>query len=178
MGQVPANEMGDSMPKIETANAIIAKIMRPAFIKNVIKHIGHENDLLSLLPRQYDGKGYMRVRIMSPGIMTISLQAAAPDLAKQMMEGIVDQIIEDDNKMVDVRTRDTKETSETDPKKQTARSISCNGQLTIRADRMIGEVEVLSKPVFPDPAMYMALGIILAGITAVGLLWHAAKSQN
>jgi len=102
-------EVGTTDVQLESADVVVEKMIRPAFIKAAIERAGHPDMLKELLPSQYQGNGRLQVHVMNPDTIVVTLQAASGALAKQLMESVVGNLLDEHAALMEPRLRFTQE---------------------------------------------------------------------
>ena len=204
VGQIGNSASSGVTAQIESIDAVVARMARPLFIQTALQRASHPEELRSLLPSAYDGDGHLIVRRMGTDIVVVTVQAPTKSLAKQLMEGVVGELVEEHNQIADARLSYDRrvlatlqhELEQNGRRAETGeqelfrdRLTSSDRQLALlitdelsepntRPTRAVGQIEVADRPVFPRPVNFLLLGALLGLGLASGLLWHAKANAH
>jgi hypothetical protein len=128
IGQVSGSTGPSGVTQIEPSDVVAMKMMRPAFIKASVQRAGRPDLYKCLLP--------LNIRVNKAGTLVVQIWATTPDIARQLMGGVVAEIVEEHNQLMEPRLHYAKETFA-----QLQKELEQKNEEAIRVNQKISKLE-------------------------------------
>jgi hypothetical protein len=94
---------GANATPIELTDNVAARLLLPAFVKTAVERAGHPDMLSPLLPKIYNGNGWLNVYMVNAETISVKLQAPSALLAQQLTEGVVAELMDEHARLMEPR---------------------------------------------------------------------------